>query len=218
MSTADQPRDKNISNYLPENWLPLDAIDRPVLLRNTTIEAGYVLSTNSIQATSGGEITFGNKLRIGYSPTVSDLYIGSYRSSNYDNSVAMTINNALSINEQRIIGSISTAFPVGIYQVSFTATMTATTAKPQLNFGLYTRTNTAWTNGDLRGGQGTIEPNFLTNNHYFNNNNTQFFSQNTSSLLVVTVSSYVAFAVGNTDTTNLSIDDVDTYLRVVRLG
>jgi len=180
---------------------------------DTTINAGKILSTNSIQAISGSEINIGDKLKIDYPPTVSDLYIGSYRTANYQNLSALTINNT----EERIIGSIPFSLVAGVYQVSFNAGLSASNSKPYLSLGLYTN-GTIWTDGGLRGTTGTLNNSLYTLSHYFNNNNTQGFSATLSGLLILATTSYIAFVVGNADLNTLSLTSTDTYLSIVRLG
>jgi hypothetical protein len=193
----------------------IDPVDvAGILLQgDATVSAGSILSTNNIQATSGSEINLGDKLRIDYPATVSDLYIGSYRTANYQNLSALTINNT----EERIIGSIPSLLPTGVYQVSFNSGLLASHTKPYLTLGLYTN-GTIWTNGGLRGATGTLDNSLYTLTHHFNNGSSQGFSATLSGLLILTTTSFIAFVVGNADLNTLSLTSTDTYLSIVRLG
>lgn len=179
---------------------------------DTTINAGKILSTNSVQALSGSEINLGDKLRIDYPPTVSDLYIGSYKTAVYENQSAMTINNV----QERIVGSIPTSLVAGVYQVNFIVGLRASHTKPYLSLGLYTN-GSAFTNGALRT-TGVLDNSLFTINHYFNNNSNQSFSPTLSGLLILPSLSYIAFVIANGDGNTLSLTYTDSYLSVVRLG
>ena len=179
---------------------------------DTTINAGKILSTNSVQAISGSEINLGDKLRIDYPPTVSDLYIGSYRTANYQTLSSLTINGV----QERIIGSLSSSLAVGVYQVNFNAGLRASVSKPYLSLGLYTD-GSSFTNGALRT-TGILDNSLYTLGHYWNNNNTQSITATLSGLLILTTPSYIAFVMANGDGTTLSLTYTDTYLSLVRLG
>lgn len=179
---------------------------------DTTINAGKILSTNSIQAISGSEINIGDKLKIDYPPTVSDLYIGSYKTATYQNLSAMSINSV----EERIIGSLSSALTAGVYQVNFNAGLKANKIRPYLSLGLYTN-GSSFTNGALRT-TGILDNSLYVANHYYTTSTSNGFTPTLSGLLILATSSYIGFVMANGDGDTMNLTSTDTYLSLVRLG
>jgi len=181
-----------------------------------------IINLGNTTTGTGGINIYGELLRglqLGYSPTTYsglDTYVGGYKEGTYQNLVAMTLNTT----QQRIVGSISTAVSVGLYQLNVISTMTANKVRPQLTFGIYTKTSPpAWVNGALRSGSGTLVSSLNTTNHYYTTGVANKFSSSLSGLLAITTRSYVAVVVGNADEDTMNISTVDsTYISILRVG
>jgi hypothetical protein len=181
-----------------------------------------LINLGNVTTGTGGINLYGELRRgiqLGYLPTTYsgfDTYVGGYKQGTYQNLTAMSLDNA----EQRIVGSISTLMSVGLYQVNVITTMTVNRIRPQLTFGIYTKTGIpAWVNGALRSTTGTLINSLNTTNHYYTTGITNKFSSSLSGLLVVSPKVFVAFVVGNADANTLNIDTVDsTYISLLRVG
>jgi len=158
-------------------------------------------------------------LQLGYLPTTysgNDNYMGGYKEGTYNTASSMSINTT----QIRVVGSISTLLGTGMYQVNVHTTISTSTLNPYLVYQVYMKNSApAWTDGALRGTNGTAVASLLKLNRNPTTAVADLFTLDMSGLLTVSTKGYIAITVGNADlTVSQNITTTDTYISVTRVG
>jgi len=156
-------------------------------------------------------------LQLNYSPTTYsgiDTYMGGYKEGTYNTAISMTLNTT----EERILGSTTSLISTGVYILNVNTTMSTSVLNPYLTYAMYSKA-TAWTNGGLRGGLGTVNAYLSRVNRSPTTNVTDVFSLSITGLLVVSTKGYYAIVVGEANPAlSQNITYVDTYMSLTRVG
>jgi hypothetical protein len=147
-----------------------------------------------------------------------DTFMGGYKQGTYNNTPVPASNLSINTTEERVVGSISTLLSTGVYILNVNTTLSTSVVNPYLTYAMYSKT-TAWTNGNLRGGLGTVNASLSRVNRSLTSATSELVSLSITGLLIVSTKGYYAIVIGEANPLlSQNITYVDTYMSVTRVG